>query len=111
MNFAITACAIKGALPLARLLTRTLTVIPWLRTRGITSTVSKIISGLTISSGNAFGSFGGSAAIMDLRINLSGPAGLTLAGHTDGNEGMNNAKMKGFQIGLEALGHGQSLRH
>jgi hypothetical protein len=48
---------------------------------------------------------------MDLRINLSGPAGLTLAGHTDGNEGMNNAKMKGFQIGLEALGHGQSLRH
>jgi hypothetical protein len=71
MNFAITACASKGLhCPQPDYLTGTLIVIPWLRARWIISAVSKIIGGLTISSGNAFGAFGGSAGITVLRINL-----------------------------------------
>src|SRR5450759_1497896 len=51
-----------------------------------------------------FGPLGYSALVAVLGINLSDPASITITGRTDGDEGMNIAEIKGFQIGLEALG-------
>jgi hypothetical protein len=98
------------ALPPARLLTGTLIVIPWLRARWIISAVSKIISGLTISSGNEFGAFGGSVGITVSRINLSGPTGLTIAGRTNGPCGsrLSSGTSLPISAGLEPSGFSTS---
>lgn len=44
-----------------------------------------------------FGSFGYVALVPVWRVNLSDPAGITVAGRPDGDEGMNIAEMKFIQ--------------
>jgi len=54
-------------------------------------------------SSNDFGAFGYPACMSLLKINLSDPAGITVAGSTDEDLGMNIAPMKGEEIGLGCL--------
>jgi hypothetical protein len=55
---------------------------------------------------NDFGPFGYPACIAFFGINLSDPAGISIAGCTYEDFGMEIAKVEGLGIGLDGVGHG-----